>query len=180
MPSQSEDMPDRLAVMIERQRQLQEQHMFNGTSFADMSVLDRVRYLKDMVLAIDNELHAEVLNEFTWKPWDKSQPTIHEEHLLRELVDVWHFLMNLMWATYPQDTPAELARRFFLVYTDKWEVNVERQRAGYTNNGKCPLCTRALDDVGIADVHDEFTERTGLDVVMCLGCQGTFPRSDIT
>jgi len=168
--SQPDEMPDRLAVMIAKQRELQERYMLNGNSFTDMTTLDRVRYVKDMVQAAGKELY-EALDEVTWKPWDHSQPQIHEEHLFVELVDTWHFIMNLLIVTYPADTPESLARRFYVAYLRKREINVDRQERGYDNDLKCPICGRALDDVGFSASEDPNSD---VAVVLCHGCHGTF------
>jgi len=164
--------PDRLAAMIALQRSLQETHMLRGNTFADLTTLERVRYVRDMYVAAIKEL-GEVLDETTWKPWSVAQPAIHDDHVFGELIDVWHFLMNLFLVTRPQATSEEIAAEIYRAYQRKRQINVERQVNGYAGGGKCPLCARALDDVGSA------TDPTG-EFIMCLGCHSTFPAADAT
>lgn len=150
MPSTQPHVPprDRLAEMLGAQRALQERYM--GVDFSFMSIERRIQYVKDMVLALSNELQAEVLNEMTWKPWTTARPAVNSERMFRELVDCWHFLMNLLWATTAGPTsPEELAQRLYEGYLAKLRINTERQETGYDGSGKCHKCTRSLDDVGV-------------------------------
>jgi len=169
-------VPDRLATMIALQRSLQETHMLRGNTFADMTTLERVHYVRDMYVAATQEL-GEVLDETTWKSWSVAQPAIHDDHLFGEVIDVWHIVMNLFLVARPNATSDEIAAEIYRAYQRKRQINVERQVNGYAGDGKCPLCTRALDDVGF--VPDLEADPAGQDMMMCLGCRGTFPRDDV-
>ena len=130
--------PDRLQQMYDAQRELQTNTM--GIELEALSQEERIQYIKDMVLAISNELQAEVLGEVGWKPWARSRH-INEIAYRSEMVDVWHFFMNLMLAVGM--TPDELCEGYFT----KRGVNVQRQEDGY-DGVKCAGCGRAVDDPG--------------------------------
>jgi hypothetical protein len=133
--------------MLAAQRELQENTL--GYEFASMTIDQRVSYVKEMVLAAVHELH-EALDETTWKSWTIGERAVHSDRLLHELVDAWHFIMNVAWAAYPGDTADELAVRFVDTYYAKRAANVARQRHGYDGHStKCPGCGRALDDVNV-------------------------------
>lgn len=130
---------DRLDIMLTAQRDLQERWM--GYSFSDMNLAERIEYVKNMVLALNNEVNSELLGEVSWKPWTHGDPYINVDAYKGELVDAWHFLMNLMLAV---DMTAE---ELFVLYVQKREVNARRQREGYDGRStKCPGCQRAQDD----------------------------------
>jgi hypothetical protein len=130
-------MTDRLQQMYDTQRDLQERVL--GHRFDDMTTVERITYVKEMVLALTDELH-ELLNETGWKSWSTSRH-INEIAYRSELVDSWHFLLNLMLAVGM--TPDEL----YSGYAAKRAVNEQRQASGYTGE-KCPGCGRAVDDPG--------------------------------
>lgn len=137
-------MTDRLREMFELQLELQTTTF--GKNFQRMRLAERVQYIKDMVLAATDELH-EALNETGWKPW-ATKRHINEDAYIAELVDAWHFLMNLMLATGRE--PDELADLLFDGYIRKRERNVARQAEGYDGvSSKCGHCGRALDDAAV-------------------------------
>lgn len=97
-------------------------------------------YVRTNVTAIVAEL-GEALKEIGWKPWSTGQGYLYREAFLGELVDVGHFLANLLVAVGITDEEWEAA------YQRKQQVNRERQAAGYdTRAEKCPGCGRAYDD----------------------------------
>ena len=51
------------------------------------------QYCTDNILAALNELH-EALRETPWKSWKKQQ-SLDAEKFKDELIDVWHFYLNL-------------------------------------------------------------------------------------
>lgn len=103
---------------------------------------NRVQFIKDMRLAIDDEL-AEFMGEIGWKPWATSRH-INFEAAQGELVDAFHFFMNLCMAV--DMTPEML----FEKYKAKRLKNIKRQEQGYDGiAGKCPGCHRALDDESV-------------------------------
>ena len=103
-----------------------------------------VEYLRWNMLAVDDEL-AEMRQAISWKPWQHDQPYADREEVIKEAVDVLHFVANIIVAAGGTD---EMLDKFYL---EKMERNKERQLKGYKvkeEGVKCTLCTRALDDVG--------------------------------
>lgn len=99
---------------------------------------ERIQFIKDMILALTDELH-EMLGEVGWKPWATSDH-INEDAFKNELIDAWHFLMNLMLVV--NMSAEELYER----YIAKRQKNIKRQDNGYDGLNKCPICKRAYDD----------------------------------
>ncbi len=94
------------------------------------------------VLALENEPH-EALAETGWKPWATSNH-INVERFHGELVDAWHFFMNLMLHS------GMTAETLTTLYYAKREINITRQNNGYTGvTEKCPGCKAAYDDPGV-------------------------------
>lgn len=153
---------DRLARMIRMQYVLQTETF--GIELDEMNVQERVDYIKENVLAMTDELH-ELLAETSWKPWAKSV-FLNEEKAFSELVDVWHFMMNIMLAITPNVEASQLAEELTKSYFKKREVNVQRQEDGYDGvSTKCPECNRALDDT------EAVTMAGGPRVkFICVGC----------
>lgn len=103
-----------------------------------------VEYMRWNMLAIDDEL-AEMRQAISWKPWQHDAPYADREEIVKEAVDVLHFVANIIVAAGGTD---EMLDRF---YIEKMERNKERQLKGYKvkdQGVKCELCTRAIDDVG--------------------------------
>jgi dimeric dUTPase (all-alpha-NTP-PPase superfamily) len=132
---------DRLQAMFDAQQKLQA--MYNGYDLDNQTQDDRIENIKLNVLALTDELH-EALNETGWKPWATSRH-INEDALKNELIDAWHFFMNL--CLHAGLTPDELFKR----YAEKRAINVQRQIDGYDGvSTKCGGCARALDDPAVA------------------------------
>lgn len=77
-------------------------------------------------------LHAEVgefSREVGWKPWAAPRGWVERERALDELVDVGHFLANLLNALQVTDD------EWVEAYRRKQEVNRQRQRDGYDGRG---------------------------------------------
>lgn len=129
------------------------QHELQKTSFgkdpADLETdEDKLEWIRWNVLALEDELH-ELLAETGWKPWAKSKH-INREAYISELVDSFHFLMNLMLVV-DCSVPEFLAK-----YFEKRGINVKRQADGYDGvTGKCQGCHRALDDAGVHCTEEE-------------------------
>lgn len=81
-------------------------------------------YVRWNTLAATDELH-EALREVPWKPWKRGQEAFNRDMYVKELVDVLHFVGNLLLAAGVDDN--ELSRR----YHAKREINAKRQREGY-------------------------------------------------
>ena len=126
-----------LAAVVERQRDLQVNSF--GQDPGDLSPEDQIQFIKDMVLALEDELH-EALGECGWKPWASSRH-VNEDAFKKELIDALHFWVNLCLAV-GMDAD-EAVERYFA----KAAVNARRQEEGYDGvSGKCPTCSRALDE----------------------------------
>ena len=134
---------DRLLAMLAAQERLQREAY--GMELLNFSVAERVAFIKNMVLATTDELH-EALNEVSWKPWTSGEPTINEEAFFAELVDAWHFIMNLLLVARTDTTVEQIARELTFRYELKNRKNLRRQQEGYDGTDKCPGCRRALDD----------------------------------
>lgn len=132
---------DRLGEMFELQGDLQRGTY--GAHPADIvDATERITFIKDMKLAADAELQ-EFLDETGWKPWATSRH-VNEEAAQGELVDVFHFFMNLCMAV--NMTPDIL----FEKYKAKRTKNQKRQAEGYDGiAGKCPICHKAYDDTAV-------------------------------
>lgn len=137
---------DRLGEMFELQADLQK----NAYGKHPSDIIDaeeRIQFLKDMKLAIDDEL-SEFMAEIGWKPWATSRH-VNEEAAQGELVDAFHFFMNLCMGVGM--TPDELFKK----YKAKRLKNIKRQAEGYDGiAGKCGVCHRALDDAAVLCQED--------------------------
>lgn len=133
-------MTDRLSAMFDAQRKLQVEAY--GADPGSLGTTERIQFIKDMVYALEDELH-EFTGEIGWKPWATSKH-IYQEAAQGELVDAFHFFMNLCMAVNLD--PDALYEK----YMAKRQRNIERQQAGYDGvSGKCPRCKRALDDPAV-------------------------------
>jgi len=138
-------MGDLLEQMLAVQRSFQRSL---GHNVGWMSTAERVKYIKDMYVATVQEL-GEALDETSWKPWAKGDASVSDDALFAELIDVWHFVMNLMMVAKPLLTNDELAALIHAKYMEKQGINRQRQAAGYDGKNKCPRCGRAYDDSAI-------------------------------
>jgi len=120
---------------------------------------ERIEFIRLHVFALEDELH-ELMGEIGWKPWATSKH-INLNATKNELVDAWHFFMNLM-LILGMDAD-ELNNR----YNAKQKKNRKRQTDGYDGvSTKCPGCKRALDDDEVACgvlLWDANIIRCGLD-----------------
>lgn len=98
---------------------------------------ERAAYLRDMTLALTDELH-EALQESGWKPWQTSRH-LNADAYGMELVDAFHFLVNL-WLAIGW-TADDVERAYF----EKAQKNARRQTEGYTGLDKCTTCGREQD-----------------------------------
>lgn len=101
-------------------------------NFSNMTLKERVAFIKEHSIHLNQEIN-EMLYELPYfKPWkDYSGVTTAEAELAfekakMELIDAWHFFMNIMLAL--GITPA----RFYEMYMRKNQENHRRQDAGYT------------------------------------------------
>lgn len=132
---------DRLQAMLEMQRELQEIMPPHRPFPSDVPeiLMSQVRM---NVLALISEL-MEMLDETGWKPWASSNH-INAEAYKAEIVDAWHFLMNLMILG------GMTADDLHAGYLAKHAKNRARQEEGYDGvSTKCPRCKRAYDDPAV-------------------------------
>ncbi len=109
-----------------------------------------VEYLRWNMLAVDDEM-AEMRQAISWKPWQHDAPYADREEVIKEAVDVLHFVANIIVAAGGTD---EMLDKF---YVEKMEKNKQRQLNGYKVKAvgvKCSLCARALDDVGVGKTDE--------------------------
>lgn len=104
---------DKLNKMFAMQKELQEK----------LSVTFDQGYINIMALALEDEIH-EALRETPWKPWKKNQ-TMNQENYKKELVDAFHFFMNMCIAGNVT------ANDLYNGYIEKNKENHERKEAGY-------------------------------------------------
>ena len=110
-----------------------------------------IEYLRWNMLAIDDEL-AEVRKEISWKPWQHDEPYVNRKAVVKECVDILHFVGNIICAVGGTD---EQLNEYYL---EKMRVNKERQTRGYVvkaQGEKCQKCSRALDDYDTADCIEQ-------------------------
>lgn len=134
------DRKDNLAQMLTAQHALQVNSFKNDpVTLTDDEAVEWIRW---NTLALEDELH-EALAEVGWKPWATSRH-VNREAFIGELVDAFHFFMNLMLVV--DCTAEEFAERYFA----KHKLNAKRQAKGYDGvAGKCQVCKRALDDPAV-------------------------------
>lgn len=153
-------MADRLEEMLNLQENLQSGTYQGGVSPRNFSLEGKIEFIKTNVIAITDEIH-EALGEVGWKPWASSKH-INEEAFKAELIDAWHFFMNL-WIV-----AGGTADELHDMYKAKREKNIQRQHEGYDGvTGKCPHCKRALDDEAVK-CWVESEEESGLTWGRCV------------
>lgn len=127
-----------LAELFLRQHQLQRESFKLDPCL--LSGSEQAEFVRWNVLALEDELH-EALAEVNWKPWATAEPGVRDyDAFLGELVDAFHFLMNL--ALVAGFDPEQAAHAFAHRYAKKADRNAERQEEGYTGLAKCPRCHR--------------------------------------
>jgi hypothetical protein len=128
------DMSD----MLQLQNELQIE-AYGGEAPNDLDPDSKLEFIRWNVLALEDELH-EALQECGWKPWAKTNH-LNTDAFQSELVDAFHFFMNLMLVT------GMTAEDLITGYRAKRQKNIIRQQDGYDGvSTKCVSCWRALDD----------------------------------
>lgn len=110
-----------LQEMIDLQAKLQSETY--GKDISKLDTREKIEAYRINMMALQDELH-EALNEMSWKPWAKAE-YFNDDRVQQELVDAWHFFMNLMIIS---DMDAE---KLHLRYLAKRKVNIKRQEDGY-------------------------------------------------
>lgn len=95
-----------------------------GTHPMIMNLSEREQETKEQILAMQAEL-IELLNEINWKPWKKKQKKVDQHELRFEIIDLFHFLLNIaiIWGMNSEDIAA--------YYRAKNKENHRRQDNGY-------------------------------------------------
>lgn len=119
----------KLESMMDMQRALQKRL---GADFSNMTTQERVAFIKEHSIHLNQEVN-EMLYELPYfKPWkDYSGLTVGQEEEMfekarMELIDAWHFFMNMALALGM--TPEQ----FYMMYAAKNMENHRRQDEGYT------------------------------------------------
>lgn len=110
-----------LQEMIDLQAKLQSETY--GKDISKLDTREKIEAYRINMMALQDELH-EALNEMSWKPWAKAE-YFNDDRVQQELVDAWHFFMNLMIISGMD------AEKLHLRYLAKREVNIKRQEDGY-------------------------------------------------
>lgn len=110
-----------LQEMIDLQAKLQSETY--GKDISKLDTREKIEAYRINMMALQDELH-EALNEMSWKPWAKAE-YFNEDRVQQELVDAWHFFMNLMIISGMD------AEKLHLRYLAKRKVNIKRQEDGY-------------------------------------------------
>lgn len=121
---------------------------FAGDAPEELNYL--IEYIRWNMLAIDDEL-AEVRQAISWKPWQHDEPYADRKEIIKECVDVLHFVANILCAAGATDEELDAE------YLAKMQKNADRQRNGYRvldDGMKCTSCFRALDDYDVASCVD--------------------------
>jgi hypothetical protein len=123
--------------------------VFHSDSPEDLRAL--IEYIRWNMLAIDDEL-SEVRKAISWKPWQHDEPYADRREILKECVDVLHFVANILCAAGALDEDLDSE------YIAKMQINANRQKAGYRvldDGMKCKLCARALDDYDTSSCKED-------------------------
>ena len=117
--------------MLEMQKELQG---YLGFDFEEMSIEERVAFIKEHSIHLNQEINEALYELPYFKPW-KDYSKITDDEVVKglvaykeELVDAFHFFMNMMLAI---DFTAD---EFEAMYMSKNKENIERQRRGYTHD----------------------------------------------
>lgn len=110
-----------LQEMIDLQAKLQSETY--GKDISKLDMCEKIEAYRINMMALQDELH-EALNEMSWKPWAKAE-YFNDDRVQQELVDAWHFFMNLMIISGMD------AEKLHLRYLAKRKVNIKRQEDGY-------------------------------------------------
>lgn len=142
-------MEDRFRLMLEMQLGLQKSHMKDG----DPRYLEgdqMADFMRWNAWALEDEVH-EAMAEVGWKPWATSRH-INQEAFLKEMVDAYHFFMNLLLCGCQGWSPEQIADEFTRRYIAKNAENARRQEVGYDGvTGKCQQCHREMPEDRLTD-----------------------------
>lgn len=120
---------EKLEHMLDMQQTFQERL---GANFDQMTVKERVAFIKEHSIHLNQEIN-EMLYELPYfKPWKDYSGLTEADELLAinkarmECIDAWHFFMNIMLAL------GFSPEGFYEMYLAKNKENQRRQDDGYT------------------------------------------------
>lgn len=118
---------DKLTDLFRKQRYLMQKlgvpHASSPAEFLkNEAVLTNV--FKEYMMALVVEL-TETLGELNWKPWKKTQKQINLDKLHLEIVDSWHFLLELSIIAGLDSS------KIYNIYLTKNQENLARYNSGY-------------------------------------------------
>jgi len=120
-------MADRLTMMFEMQFNLQTK--LKTFEKAKTSPVMKQMFIDKMLLAIHEEaveIARETMSKHVNMPFGwKRDVSINDDKYKKEIIDLWHFTMNLWMIVGGTD------QEFFEMYLDKNNINHERQEKGY-------------------------------------------------
>ena len=140
-------MEDRFQMMLEMQRQLQLKMPPPNRVPADLRGDDMADFMRWNAWAMTVEV-AEAFQEVGWKPWGTNREIDHDK-FMKEMVDAWHFFMNMLLCGCQGLTPAQIADEFTRRYIEKNAINAQRQEEGY--DGRLEKCTECGREKGLCD-----------------------------
>lgn len=119
-------MQDALSTMVALQTKFMEKMGMLYPEFSGkvLSEEERTEISKQCAFALQVEL-AEFMQELNWKPWKKTKKPVDLAKVHEELVDCFHFFLELCIAW-------DLgAGQLFIKYQEKLAKNLKRQEDGY-------------------------------------------------
>jgi len=116
--------PEHFMNMLDKMFNLQKKFAKQFINFGNLSVQEKEKWTKELLIALMEE-GFEMLNWTNHKHWRKPVYPVNEMELKYELIDMLHFLLNLMilWGM--------TAEECFSMYIAKNKENHERQKRGY-------------------------------------------------
>jgi len=121
IPDHKVQVPDNpLKEMFVKQALFQERFY----DFSTMTEKAKVEYIRLMLTCVNVE-SVEALGWLNWKPWKKTQVEFNRREFINEIVDIQHFLINVLLVVDCDEK--EFCQAFF----NKNHENVERQKKGY-------------------------------------------------
>ena len=89
-----------------------------------LTLRQRAEGIRENVLALIVEA-VELLDNVSWKYWAHDEPFVDRDEVLKEAVDIGHFLANIL-------TDAGISEEeYWTAYREKQALNLERQIRGY-------------------------------------------------
>ena len=122
-------VPNELIPGLQLLLTLQKSFGVKFCQFDNLSYDDKVKWTKEFILCIQQEL-AELTEQLPWKHWkDYSEYKVNETELKYEIIDILHFFLSLC-LVWGMD-----AEEIFRYYFSKNKQNFERQEKGYKQKG---------------------------------------------